>query len=133
MKRGFTLLELVIIIVIIGVLATMGISQYYPLRENALRREAQANLRLIIAAQRVYRMEQDSHDYYQSSGASTSDHISNINYILKLYLPFSSTRSWDYRTWGNNTTCCANATRITGASTFRMRCNETDPVQAGCP
>lgn len=41
-KKGFTLLELIIVIIIIGVLATLGISQYTRMIERARGAEARA-------------------------------------------------------------------------------------------
>ena len=122
-------------IVIIGILATIGISYFEPLRENALDNEARVNLRLIIAAQRSRRMEQGN--YY----ASAAPHITNINTNLSLLLPAAANRNWNYQTWATNvappgvSTCCAQATRnIAGGRTWRMRNTENDPVSADtCP
>ena len=53
MKRGFTLLELMIVIIIIGVLATVGIVQYQTAIEKSRSAEAKAvagQLRSICAA-----------------------------------------------------------------------------------
>jgi prepilin-type N-terminal cleavage/methylation domain-containing protein len=43
-ERGFTLIELVIIIILIGVLAAIAIPKYVDLRENAVMASAQATL-----------------------------------------------------------------------------------------
>lgn len=56
-KKGFTLTELLIVIVVIGVLATLGISQFFVSRERAIVREGVANLNLVMSAARVVRME----------------------------------------------------------------------------
>ena len=87
--KGFTLLEMIVVIVIIGVLATLGFRQYMPVRESALSREAVANLRLIRAAERIYRMETTT--YYPATG--TENNIGNINNNLKLSL---TTNNWGY-------------------------------------
>jgi prepilin-type N-terminal cleavage/methylation domain-containing protein len=43
-ERGFTLIELVIIIILLGVLAAIAIPRYVDLRDNAVRAAAQATL-----------------------------------------------------------------------------------------
>ncbi|MFH1698574.1 MAG: prepilin-type N-terminal cleavage/methylation domain-containing protein [Candidatus Omnitrophota bacterium] len=53
MKRGFTLLELMIVIIIVGVLATLGITQYQTAIERARGTEARqvlSQLRSVCAA-----------------------------------------------------------------------------------
>lgn len=55
-KRGFTLLELMVVILIINVLATLGLSQYGPMIEKARGAEARVilgNLRTLAAAHRM--------------------------------------------------------------------------------
>lgn len=103
---GFTLLELLIIIMIIGILAALGLPQFEKTREHALGREARANLQLIAAAERIYRMEAGS-IYYPDSG--TEDDISDINDNLRLFL---NERNWDYSIIGGAASFTAFAERI---------------------
>lgn len=88
-KKGFTLLELMIIVVILGVLATLGLVNYTGIREHALGKEARANLKLIAAAERIYRME---YGFYYGRQADEAE----INTLLKLSLPTAAGRTWDY-------------------------------------
>lgn len=58
MKRGFTLLELIVVIIIIGILATLGFTQYARMIERARGAEARTiagNIRTLAGA---YRLEQ---------------------------------------------------------------------------
>jgi prepilin-type N-terminal cleavage/methylation domain-containing protein len=57
MKRGFTLLELVIVIIIIGVLATLGIQQYGRMVERARGAEARTILGQIRGTAAAYYLE----------------------------------------------------------------------------
>lgn len=116
---GFTLLELLIVVVILGVLATLSVTQYFSARERALDQEAQANLRLILAAERTYRMENTSNAY------SNNADITGINTWLKLLLPNDSSQ-WDYSTRTNaaEDDFCAQATRRPaggGGRTWRIQ------------
>ncbi|MFA4984104.1 MAG: prepilin-type N-terminal cleavage/methylation domain-containing protein [Candidatus Omnitrophota bacterium] len=56
-RQGFTLLELIIVIIIIGILATLGFSQYTRLVERGRTAEAKSILGQIRTAQAVYELE----------------------------------------------------------------------------
>ncbi|MFH1441887.1 MAG: prepilin-type N-terminal cleavage/methylation domain-containing protein [Candidatus Omnitrophota bacterium] len=119
---AFTLLEIIVVVVILGILATLSVSQYTGARERALDREAQANLRLILAAERTYRMENASNSY------SANANIAGINRWLKLLLPRASSQ-WDYftRTYSGDTDFCAEAVRRNaGERPWRIRAPSAD-------
>lgn len=104
MKDGFTLIEIIIVVIIIGILSTFGISQYIPVRERALGKEAIANLKLISAAEKIYRME--TGEYYPLR--TTTDIIADINANLKLSLTGTN---WDYKIQAGSNFFIAYASR----------------------
>ncbi|MEK6715763.1 MAG: prepilin-type N-terminal cleavage/methylation domain-containing protein [Candidatus Omnitrophota bacterium] len=53
-RKGFTLLELIIVVIIIGVLAGIAIPQYLNAVERAKLSKATANLSLISSAEKMY-------------------------------------------------------------------------------
>jgi prepilin-type N-terminal cleavage/methylation domain-containing protein len=57
MKRGFTLLELVVVVIIIGILATLGFTQYGKVIEKGRIAEARMVLGAIRNAQEAYKQE----------------------------------------------------------------------------
>ena len=91
MRKGFSLVEIIIVVIIIGILVTFAMPQFVKTKERTLDREAQANLKLIQSAERIYRMEKGV--FYPPS-ASTGV-IANINSYLRLSLPASGT-NWGY-------------------------------------
>jgi prepilin-type N-terminal cleavage/methylation domain-containing protein len=107
-KKGFTLLELLIVIVTITILTTLAVANYSRTKENVLDKEAISNLKVIQVAERSYYLDSGT-SYYPDSG-SVSD-IATINQNLHLSLPSSSQRGWDYTVWD---TGCGRATRNGG-------------------
>lgn len=85
---GFTFIELIVVLVVAAVLVGLAIPNFTKTRERALDKEAQTGLRLIQAAEKIYRLKNSF--YYPNTGsAATSD----INSMLQLDL---SSSSWNY-------------------------------------
>ncbi|MFA5320885.1 MAG: prepilin-type N-terminal cleavage/methylation domain-containing protein [Candidatus Omnitrophota bacterium] len=61
MKKGFTLLELIVVIIILGILATLGFSQYMKMVEKGRSAEARMILGQIRTAQETYKLEYGSY------------------------------------------------------------------------
>lgn len=126
--EGFTVLELVIVVVIIGILAAIALPSYFGMKEREHDKDASANLKLIMAAQRIYRMERGG---YLENGT-----IANINDLLRLSLPAAANNIWDFKTEANNAgappTTCGQATRTTTSRTISFNnIGEDDPVKDG--
>jgi len=70
MKRGFTLLELIVVIIILGILATLGFTQYTKMIEKGRTAEAKMILGSLRTAEEAYKLEYGTYVAY--SGASAS-------------------------------------------------------------
>lgn len=55
-QEGFTLVELMIVVVILGILSGIGIQQYTAVQKRAERNAHNANVRIIESAVRMYEM-----------------------------------------------------------------------------
>ena len=138
LKRAFTILELLIVVIIVGVLATLGFVNYGGVREASITKEARANLKLIAAAERIYRMEVGY--FYPDTGTVTGVGAENtINNNLRLSLP-EANRRWNYEIdseSGDADRFTATATRNdTTACAWTMNQGDTradPPADADCP
>jgi len=116
--QGFSVLELIIVTVIIGILAALGLANFAGPKEQALEREAQANLKLISSAEKIYRME--------LGGYINCTNIGTINSNLRLMIPTNGA-NWLYEVTGaTNNVFSAVAQRTNGPHAGTMFCiNET--------
>lgn len=121
--KGFSLLELLVVLIIVGILAALSIPNYTKTRERAVDKEAQTALSLVQAAERIYRLKARS--YYPVSGLPLEDDIADINTDLNLNL---AEEKWDYSIAGGASTFTANATR--SGRTWSI---DQDDPQASCP
>ncbi|RJP28226.1 MAG: prepilin-type N-terminal cleavage/methylation domain-containing protein [Candidatus Omnitrophota bacterium] len=127
-KKSFTLLELLTVIVIIGVLSTLGINQFRAAREMALQREAVANVRLIAAAERISRMETGAFAACTCTTAANCIAATGCNTLLRLQL---NTTNWDYSVTVTATNFVVTAVRGTCTYTYNFS-TDAISVSAGC-
>jgi len=128
MKKGksFTLIELILVISIIIILAVIAIPNFYKTKQRVIEKEGIVNIKLIAAAERIYRMEQV--DYVGCTDTS------GCNGLLKLML---NGTNWAYNvtTSGSPGSKTANitATSTTGC-TYTLDSSNFDalPTPTGC-
>ncbi len=88
---GFTLLEILIVIVIIGILASLAIPNFIKTTEAAKGKEAVVNLETIRTAERMYYLDNNHH---------SSNNGGDFSELVPSYLPenpnSNPTRNWNY-------------------------------------
>lgn len=111
-NRAFTLIELILVVSVIVILAAIGIVNYDKSRNKAISREAIANLRLIAASERIYKLEQGRYTgCVCNDSASCAVVATGCNSLLRLAL---NTRNWTYNVTPAG---LSDAVTITAAST----------------
>lgn len=93
-EQGFTLVELLVVVVILGILAGVGIQQYGNIQEKARKSAHQANIKVLTSAAQMYAMLELEDPFDEL----TIDE-SNNNLLVPDYLA-----EWPESPWGTNGT-----------------------------
>lgn len=118
MRKAMTLVEIMVVVVIIGVIAMVALVRLSGPREQVIEKEARATLRLIAAAQKIYRME-----YQTYIGAVDT---TEVNQMLRMRISNNSaTANWNYCVTSTGTGFNATATRINFPATKKFFINES--------
>jgi prepilin-type N-terminal cleavage/methylation domain-containing protein len=118
--NGFTLMELIVVIMIVGVLSSIIFPQYVRTRERTMDKQAIAILKTIRSAQRAYKL--DTGTYYPSSGSVTSAATINNN----LFVELTDNGEWGYyiETQNSGTEFTARLSRNKGGYSRRWQIDE---------
>jgi type II secretory pathway pseudopilin PulG len=111
---------LLVVIIIVGILSTIAVNTFFASTERARDREAQANLKLISAAEKIYRLE--------NSGYIKLDTATEINQVLRLTLPVDG-KYWTYSvavSGADNSEFDASAQRVWNKPAKTCTMDETD-------
>lgn len=127
-RAGFTLVELIVVVIILGILGTIAIPAFQVTNEKSLSKEAIANLKLISAGEKIFRMENNT--YYPSSGSESN--VTNIFNNLRVSL---SNANWGYTITGGANTFTAVAQRNARPCFYTITEStlNDDPVPTSCP
>jgi len=130
--KAVTLIEMIIVTIIISTLAALAIPAVSKVREKSMVREAVINLKLIIAAERQYRLNHDAFVFCTHDSSATG-----CNTLLKTDLNLA-TSNWSYITIDATSSGVpgveAKATRLSGdysGCVYSFRTADAEPYKSG--
>ncbi len=109
-RKAITLIELVIVLIIVGLLATLAVPMLTKTVETSRAKVALSALEQIRSGERIYRTGQNFFYPYNDS----VDDIAQINADLRVFLDERTSRDWDYSVSGSAASFSATAKRTSG-------------------
>ena len=132
-KRAFTLLELLVTLVVVGILAGLALPLFPKALESTRAKEAEAALRQIRAAERIYRTKEGYYYPHHTDAVNNPEtDVATINSFLKLFLDTQG-KNWTYQVGTsalNQFTATATRTGTGGNSGETITLNQ-DGTQGG--
>jgi len=120
--KAFSLIELIVVIIILGILAAISIPAFQKTQERAFDNDAKASLKLIQSAEKIYRLETG---FYYPPGSTDGNH-STINTNLRLSLPVTTSK-WNYTVDGTTGESKAVRSGGTDIRTWELPIDQEDP------
>ena len=105
MKKGFTLVEIMIVVAIIGIIIAIAVPAFLRARENARGRACQENLSKIDGAKEQYSLEEKAPNGYSSVTWSHLVKTSGTGYLKSTPVCPSITNAYAINAIGTNPTC----------------------------
>ncbi|MCK5492795.1 MAG: hypothetical protein KAJ14_06775 [Candidatus Omnitrophica bacterium] len=120
-KFSFTIIETIIVVIVLGILVSFAMPAFINAKRKALDIEAQTQLKLIRAAERVYRLEVGGY----------VDCANNVtcNNRLNLDLPQPGVSNWDYSVI-NSTVTTFDGQAQNGGGTSNWQIDENEVLTA---
>lgn len=126
--KSFTLLEIIIVVVIVGVLASFAVPQFLGAAQKSRDRLAQSQLALIQKAEQMVKVEQKVYLACVNTAACDT--------ALRLDIPPAASGYWDYSVvlsgWPVGSDFCAQAANPAVPSWF-ISSASVEACTAGCP
>jgi prepilin-type N-terminal cleavage/methylation domain-containing protein len=112
-RKGFTLTEVLMVVVILGILAGLAIPKFYPNKEKAYVAEALNVLSSLRRAQEAYKLEKSG--YYPVAPATANDPFTAADWTA-LGMEDPGSTQWSFSVNGSG--IIANRTDSTSGSTY---------------
>jgi len=106
-SKGFTLIELMIVVVIVGILAAMAIPRFMQSATKTKQSEAKLILKQIYVNERTYRQQSMVNSYYIPAGPASA---ANPNALSTIWIEIMADAKYTYTVVGGANAFTATAT-----------------------